>query len=380
MKERLGEQSLNTAHWAAEVCPAYQEITKTEDLGEEKGIMENAKVESLISRRSFGKGMFGALAMSGVAMMGGAKSALPAVTPDLNDGDVAVLQFLAAAELVESDLWGQYSELASDNPDFRRALTQIKDTLPDYVNGDFADETSHASFINAFLVAAGKEPINLDAFRTLPSVPVEGARQIGRLTNLTNLTVDTSYYERYRSQGNPDFGDTFPQTVNIKNQPAVPTSDRIRGQDLLSVAQTAAFHFAAIEQGGSNLYNSLLTKVSDLNVVAILASIGPTEVYHFAIFQEALEDIVGLEIPNGPVFPDIRSRANKGQITPHPCTFVDPSFPLCSVIRPRNTNTAGAVAAATGLVNSGLFEGQSPAFFNAVTALATAADAAVRNV
>jgi hypothetical protein len=31
-------------------------------------------------------------------------------------------------------------------------------------------------------------------------------------------------------------------------------------------------------------------------------------------------------------------------------------------------------------VNSGLFEGQSPAFFDAVTALATAADAAVRNV
>ena len=341
--------------------------------------MENTKVEPVINRRSFGKGMFGALAISGL-MMEGAKSAFAAVTPNLNDGDVAVLQFLAAAELVESDLWGQYSELASDNPDFRGALTQIKDTLPDYVNGDFADETSHASFINAFLVAAGKEPINLDAFRTLPSVPVKGARQIGRLTSLTNLTVDTSYYERYRSTGNPDFGDTFPQTVNIRNQPAVPTSDQIRGQNLLSVAQTAAFHFAAIEQGGSNLYNSLLTKVSDLNVVAILASIGPTEVYHFAIFQEALEGIVGLEVPNGPAFPDIRGRANKGQITPHPCTFIDPSFPPCSVIRPRNTNTAGAVAAATGLVNSGLFEGQSPAFFAAVTALATAADAAVRNV
>ena len=132
--------------------------------------MENTKVESLISRRSFGKGMFGALAMSGLEMMGRAKSAVAAVTPDLNDGDVAVLQFLAAAELVESDLWGQYSELASDNPNFRRALTRIKDTLPDYVNGDFADETSHASFINAFLVAAGKEPVNLDAFRSLPKI------------------------------------------------------------------------------------------------------------------------------------------------------------------------------------------------------------------
>ena len=352
---------------------------------------ENA---SGFSRRSFFKR--GAIAGAGLAAVGSfaklasaltrpaqaaeAGAALAAVTPNLNAGDVAVLQFLAAAELVESDLWGQYSELASNNPNFGAALAQIKQTLPDYVNGDFADETSHANFINAFLAAAGAEPVNLDPFRTLPSVPVQGARQIGRLTNLTNLTVNTSYYERYRSTGNPDFGDTFPQTVNITNQSALPTSNLIQGLDLLSIAQTAAFHFAAIEQGGSSLYNSLLTKVSDLNVVAILASIGPTEVYHFAIFQEALEGIVGLQVPNGPVFPDISGRANRGQITPHPCTFMDPSFPLCSVIRPRNTDTAGAVAAATGLVASGLFEGQSTAFFNAVTALAEAADAAVRSV
>lgn len=341
--------------------------------------MQNTKLELNISRRSFGRGMLGAMLVSGLGMMD-ARSAIAEVKPNLNEGDIAVLQFLAAAELVESDLWGQYSELASNNSSFRRALSRIKDTLPDYINGDFADETSHASFINAFLVAAGKEPVNLDPFRTLPSVAVEGARQVGRLTNLTSLTVDTSYYERYRNKGNPDFGDAFPQIVDIKSQPAVPTSNEIRGRELLSIAQTAAFHFAAIEQGGSSLYNSLITKVSDLNVVAILASIGPTEVYHFAIFQEALEGIAGLEVAGGPAFPDIRGRNNRGQITPHPCAFIDPSFPLCSVIRPRNTNIAGAVAIATGLVKSGLFEGQSPAFFDAVTALAKAADAAVRNV
>jgi hypothetical protein len=298
--------------------------------------------------------------------------------PTLNSGDLAVLKFLAAAELVEADLWGQYSELAANNPEFRRALQQIAGSMPDYVTGDFDDETSHAAFINAYLVAAGQDPINLDTFRTLPSVPVEGAKDIGRLTNLTNLTVDTSYYQRYRSTGNPDFGDTFEQTVSISNQPAVPVSNSIRGLDMLSIAQTAAFHFAAIEQGGSSLYTSLLTKVTNLDVVAILASIGPTEVFHFAIFQTALEGIRKLAVANGPTFPDIRDRADKGAITPHPCTFLDPSFPPCSVIRPRNTNTAGAVATATGLVNSGLFEGQSTAFFNAVVALATAADAAVR--
>jgi len=113
------------------------------------------------------------------------------------------------AELVESDLWGQYCELATNNPGYRDALQRIDESLPDFICGVLEDERSHATFINAFLVAAGKTPINLDPFRTLPSVPVEGAKNIGRLTNLKNLTVDTSYYQRYRQAGNPDFGDAL---------------------------------------------------------------------------------------------------------------------------------------------------------------------------
>src|SRR5208282_5955006 len=255
--------------------------------------MESKKTDSRQDRRSFFKSTAigaAALAIPGFTLLNG-KPLFADGTPTLSSGDVAVLQFLAAAELVETDLWGQYTELANDNPGFRKALQTIKFTLPDYVTGDFNDENSHASFINAFLVAAGQVPVNLDAFRTLPSANVEGAQNIGRLTNLTNLSVDTSYYTRYRSMGNPDFGDTFPQIVNITNQAAIPTSNSIEGRDMLSIAQTAAFHFAAIEQGGSSLYNSLITKVSNPDVVAILASIGPTEVFHFAIFQVSLEGI-----------------------------------------------------------------------------------------
>jgi len=150
---------------------------------------------------------------------------------------------------------------ATNNPRYRNALQKIDESLPDYICGVLEDECSHATFINAFLVAAGKTPINLDPFRTLPSVPVEGAENLGRLTNLTNLTVDTSYYQRYRQAGNPDFGDAFPQIVNIVNQPTIPTSGSIDGDELCSIAQSAAFHFAAIEQAGSSLYNSLLTQV-----------------------------------------------------------------------------------------------------------------------
>ena len=343
--------------------------------------MNNSKAGSEQSRRSFFKSTAAgaaALAIPGFTLLKNGEPVFAGSKPTLNDNDVAVLQFLAAAELVECDLWGQYCELATNNPSFRRALQKIDQSMPDYVCGDFEDECSHANFINAFLVAAGKTPINLDPFRTLPSVDVDGAKNIGRLTNLRNLTVDTSYYNRYRKAGNSDFGDTFDQIVTINNQPTVPTSESIGGRDMLSIAQTAAFHFAAIEQGGSSLYNSLITKVTNLDVVAILASIGPTEVYHFAVFQTALEGIRELQEDRGPNFPDLEDRPNKGDVMPEPCTFLDKSFPVCSVIRPRNSNTAGAVAAATGLVKSGLFEGQSTAFFNAVVALATAADAAVR--
>jgi len=225
--------------------------------------MSSSSTVSTQSRRSFFKMTAGgaAVAIPGFALMNGAEIAFAGPMPSLNDSDVAVLQFLAAAELVESDLWGQYCELATNNPGYRNALQKIDESLPDYICGVFEDECSHATFINAFLVAAGKTPINLDPFRTLPSVPVEGAKNIGRLTNLKNLTIDTSYYQRYRQAGNPDFGDAFPQIVNIVNQPTVPTSESIRGDELGSIAQTAAFHFASIEQGGSSLYNSFLTRV-----------------------------------------------------------------------------------------------------------------------
>jgi len=342
--------------------------------------MSSSSTVSTQSRRSFFKmtAAGAAMAIPGFALMNGTEIVFAGPTPSLNDSDVAVLQFLAVAELVESDLWGQYCELATNNPSYRNALQKIDESLPDYICGVLEDERSHATFINAFLIAAGKTPINLDPFRTLPSVPVEGAKNIGRLTNLRNLTVDTSYYQRYRQAGNPDFGDAFAQIANIVNQPTVPTSESIGGDELRSIAQAAAFHFAAIEQGGSSLYNSFMTKVTNLDVVAILASIGPIEVYHFAVFQTALEGIRKLEGHDGPSFPDIRENPNRGDIMPEPCTFLDKGLPACSVIRPRNTNTAGAVAAATGLVNSGLFLGQSQAFFDAVVPLAKAADAALR--
>jgi hypothetical protein len=73
---------------------------------------------------------------------------------------------------------------------------------------------THFTFLNAYLEAHGAEPANLDRFKTLPSRKATGAQAVGRLTNPMQLTVDTTWWTRYRSRtGNPDFGDTFPPAV-----------------------------------------------------------------------------------------------------------------------------------------------------------------------
>ncbi|MGH9162274.1 MAG: ferritin-like domain-containing protein [Vicinamibacteraceae bacterium] len=297
----------------------------------------------------------------------------------VTEGDLAILRFLAAAELVEDDLWQQYCELAVSNRFFNFALRRIDPSLVRYVCDDRDDERSHANLINGFLVSTGHDPVNLDPFRTLPSSSAPGAEERGRLTNLTKLTIDTSWFYRYRGQGNPDFGNTFPQLVEIRERPTIPTNRFTSLFEAQVLANTAALHFATIEQGGASLYNALLTKVSNVDVVAILASIGPTEVYHFAAFHKSLEGLPALLFDGDLDFLDLRRQPELAQaIFPEPCTFLSRDLPLCSVIRPHSTEQAGAIATATALVGSGLFDGQSQAFFDAVVALAQAADAAIR--
>src|SRR5439155_21167141 len=132
--------------------------------------------------------------------------------------------------------------------------------MPQYIHDNTEDELTHEVFINAFLASKGADIVDLDAFRTLPSSQATGAQQIGRLTNLMQLTVDTSWWTRYRSSTkNPDFGDTFPQAVPglaAGKFPAIPrtNSDLQPQAHLQAIANTAGFHFAMIEQGGTSLY------------------------------------------------------------------------------------------------------------------------------
>ncbi len=138
----------------------------------------------------------------------------------LTKGDAAILRFLAAAEILETDLWVQYNELGgiqdsevpggSGSAPYTAALQVLDGDMPQYIHDNTEDEFTHEDFINAYLASKGADIVNLDQFRTLPSSTATGARQIGRLTNLMELTVDTSWWTRYRSRTmNPDFGDTF---------------------------------------------------------------------------------------------------------------------------------------------------------------------------
>lgn len=348
---------------------------------------QDSPADGRLNRRSFlAKGaMAGAATMLPVA--GLMASAAPAfatggrrATRRAEDGDVAILRFLAAAELIETDLWQQYSELANGNPAYMAALAAIDTDMPTYVRQNTEDERSHAQFINAILASEGNEMVNLDAFRTLPSSKATGAHQVGRLTNLMHLNVDTSWYTRYRSAANPDFGDMSPQIVQIGDRPSIPLHDGYSANQIQAIANTGAFHFGTIEQGGSSLYDAMSEKANSLKTLKIVTNIGGTEVAHFAIWNDKAGSAPAVDSGDGLVFPDLKANAHftSSQVMPKPCRFFGPSLPLCSVIRPTSEHFSGAKAAVHSLAASGLFQGQSNAFFDAVTLLAEEDDEAMR--
>jgi ferritin-like protein len=347
------------------------------------------------TRRSFlAKG-----AAAGAVTLGAGRllaDAAPAfASGDLTEGDAAILRFLAAAEIIETDIWQQYNELGgiqdrevpggSGNPDYTEALAVLDEDMDQYIHDNTDDEITHATFLNAYLDAHGAQTVNLDEFRTLPSSKATGAQQIGRLTNLMQLTVNTSFYTRYRSDSkNPDFGDTFPQAIPglaAGQFPAIPRSDDDLSppKHLQAIANTAGFHFAWIEQGGTSLYASLAQRVRHTEVLRILLSIGGSEIMHFQTWQDKAGNAPPLTDPtNGLVFPDLNADGELRQtnlIMPEPTIFLDRKFPIVSIIRPTKTSGA-AMGTVKAFTADGLFIGQPPKFFAVLRGLAKAADAA----
>jgi hypothetical protein len=363
----------------------------------------------VVGRRSFlkGVGVAGAAALPGSAILA---SQAMAQAGGITDGDIAILRFLAAVELIESDLWQQYNELggaSGGNAAYMAALSNLDGDMPQYISDNTDDELSHAAFLNAYLESVGAEKVSLDAFRRLPSSEATGAAQIGRLTNLQSLNVDTSWYVRYRSAMNPDLGASFPQAVTITNEPAIPVSDTdtppdhpqpggpipqgdTEAQRMQAIANTAGFHFAYIEQGGSSLYSTMALKASSLQTLLIVVSIGGVETNHFSLWHDkagnaVAQPLAGVVDPETHLtFPDLNAKGGElnqtNLILPEPCQFINPTLPECSVVRPTTDEQASAVATIESFTADKLFDGQSPAFFAKVMKLARDADAAQRHV
>lgn len=368
---------------------------------------QNSPTRKASNRRSFLKRSMiagAATAGAGILARGVPAFAQESNSAALTSGDIALLRFAAAAELIESDLWVQYSELGGLTPGqlpvetapftpmntYQAAFMNLDSDGPQYITSNALDEISHADFLNAYLISKGAEPVDFDAFRTLPSSQADGANQIGRLTNIMNLTVDTSWFIRYRSFKNPDLGATFPQAIKLVNLPGIPRTNADFGpaNHVQAIANTAAFHFGMIEQTGTSLYPVLAQKANNVEVLKILLSIGGDEIMHFLEWVDFSGN--GVQPPvapftdptNGLTFPNFDVVVNPllqtNLIFGISAEFISPDLPRCSVIRP--TNTKGfAMGVVHALTSSGHFIGQSPDFFKEFKAIAAAADAAVRS-
>jgi len=319
-------------------------------------------------------------------------------------GDIAILRFLQALEQVEEDLWRQYAELGGTqdseftgltggNAAYTQALQLLDGDMPQYIHDNTDDEISHASFLKNYLESKGAGSADLTHFKVLPSSTADGAQQIGRLTNLTQLTIDTSFWSRYRSITNPDFDPMakFAQAVpslNVNQHTAIPRSNAdTQGSvinlgdptqstftdHLKAIAFTAGFHFAFIEQGGTSLYPTLAQHVTNLEVLRILLSIGPSETMHFQTWQDKAGNATPLTdvdpVNNSPVTFTTLSAAQgetspeslngdtlqSNLIMPEPTHFLDQKFGPVAIIRPTSTAFGGAVASVQSFVTDGLF-------------------------
>src|SRR5712692_2669849 len=370
------------------------------------------------NRRSFLKtGMVAGAATIGTAMLPASPVAFAGGEDDrapISKGDIAILTFLSALEQVEADLWIQYAELGGPTPNvpssiglsgidlqldgkaistglatgYVTALQVLDGDMPQYIADNTDDEISHHRFLNNYLQSKGAKPIDLSQqFAILPPSRVTGVPQTGRLTNLRQLTVDTTWWTRYRNANqNPDFGGKFENAVPdlAKGQhPAIPQTDAEAALNadgtipnhLQAIANTAGFHFGFIEQGGTSLYPTLAQKVTNLEVLRVLLAIGPSETMHFQVWHDKAANAPNITDGNLS-FPNLNSGVDPttgatgsigggetvadlfqtNLIMPEPTFFLDSKFGPVSIIRPTSeAGGGGAMAAVQSFVDDGLF-------------------------
>jgi hypothetical protein len=349
------------------------------------------------NRRSFLKN---SMLAAGVATVGGGLlTKASAFSRDqeeggsLSAGDAAILQLLLAAEIIETDLWQQYRELGGVglSNSYVTALQQLDGDMPQYISDNTDDEMSHVAFLRAYLKSKGHQPVDLSGFFNLAPSSVPGVPQTGRLTNLKQLSVDTTWWTRYRSKENPDLGASFPQAVPSLakgSHPAIPTSagDLNDSNHIQAIANTAGFHFGFIEQAGTSLYATLSQRVSSPEVLRITISIGGSEIMHFQVWHDKAGNAVPLiDHQSGGTLTFVDLSKNQPEslqanlIMPEPCDFIK-GLPECAIIRPTGAGQIDAAGAINGFFADGLFIGQPPALKEMLLDLANAADQAQREL
>src|SRR5258708_4919549 len=207
--------------------------------------------------------------------------------------------------------------------------------------------------------------------------------------------VDPTWWTPSRSRTkNPDVGDTFAPanpSPAVGQHAATPSTDACArdANFIQAVANTAGFHFAFIEQGRTSLYPALAQRVTNVEVLRIVLSIGGTEICHFQTWHDKAGNAPQLNNVIDPVtgvsvtFPDLNSPPFGGEnfqtnlIMPEPTVFLSRQFPPCSIIRPTQTDGA-AMGAVNALTGDGLFIGQSSQFMQLLQDLASDADKAQR--
>jgi hypothetical protein len=392
----------------------------------------NSSLRRRANRRSFLKtGTLGMGAAVGTTLLSERLAGFEEDNAPLNRGDIAILTFLSALEQVEADLWIQYAELGGATnqglspidlelngqkintglaPAYINALEVLDGDMPQYIADNTDDEISHHRFLNNYLVSKGAQPIDLTRFAVLPPSQVRGVPQNGRLTNLKQLTIDTTWWTRLRSAtANPDFGGKFENAVpDLARGPhtAIPLHDADLALNpdgsipnhLQAIASTAGFHFAFIEQGGSSLYPALAQKASNLEVLRVLLSIGASEIMHFQTWHDKAGNAPNITDGNL-TFPDLNNAVDPNTratgpnvadefqtnlIMPEPTLFLDPKLGPVSILRPTSTEQGGAVASVVSFVNDGLFldplTGRNTGIVDVLMELAEAADGAQRKM
>jgi hypothetical protein len=309
---------------------------------------------------------------------------------ELTKNDIAILRFLSALELIESDVWQQYEELGgvklgSQDP-YRLALQSLDDNLSHFITSCALDEISHTTYLTLYLESEGVDPVNLDRYRTLRGSRAAGALNFGQLTNLQHLNLDLGVWAA-PSSGESRWKDRYltPDADRIIGLQSIPSTDADLEEpsEVRVIAKTALLHFGYLENLVSKLYVSLSQRIRRVKILEVTFGIGGNEIAHY----HASLDLARNVIQGSQFLMDDSERSTAGRPVASSPYFLERERPTRSlhgaagpdesVRRPAGSDLSLAAETIARLAEGGLFIGQSPTFTHTLFQMAHEADRAI---